>query len=150
MSPGALADRSRMTLLASRRLISRALGWPIRFLRLPTLPGRGDRLVIAPQDVRTADPTRAAEIYAGRFAFAGKVVICDGRSPFEMLSPSDDWAAALHGFGWLRHLRAAESAITRANGRALVAEWILLQRRWDGPAGRRARTCATASRGCRC
>ncbi len=36
-----------------------------------------DRLVIAPQDLRTADATRAAEIYAGRFAFAGKVVICD-------------------------------------------------------------------------
>ncbi len=127
MSPGALADRSKLTLLAARRLTSRALGWPIRFLRVPTLPGRGDRLVIAPQDVRTADPTRAAEIYAGRFAFAGKVVICDGRSPFEMLSPSDDWAAALHGFGWLRHLRAAESAITRANARALVDEWIGMQ-----------------------
>src|SRR6185369_2016702 len=41
-----------------------------------------DRLVIAPQDLRTADATRASEIYAGRFAFAGKVVICDRRSPF--------------------------------------------------------------------
>jgi len=40
-----------------------------------------DRLLIAPQDLRTADPTRASEIYAGRFAFAGKIVICDGRSP---------------------------------------------------------------------
>ena len=134
MSPGALADRSRMTLLAARRLASCALGWPIRFLRVPALPGRGDRLVIAPQDVRTADPTRAAEIYAGRFAFAGKVVICDGRSPFEMLSPSDDWAAALHGFGWLRHLRAAESAITRANSRALVDEWIGMQGSLGQPA----------------
>ena len=74
------------------------------------LPGKTDRLVIAPQDLRTADPTRASEIYAGRFAFAGKVVICDGRSPFEMTPPSDEWAATLLGFGWLRHLRAAESA----------------------------------------
>ena len=115
MSPGALADRSRMTLLAVRRLTSRALGWPIRFLRVPALPGRGDRLVIAPQDVRTADPTRAAEIYAGRFAFAGKVVICDGRSPFEMLSPSDEWAAALHGFGWLRVRQTACRSGQRRN-----------------------------------
>ncbi len=48
--------------------------------------------MIAPQDLRTADATRAAEIYAGRFAFAGKVVICDRRSPFEMTPPSDEWA----------------------------------------------------------
>jgi uncharacterized heparinase superfamily protein len=31
---------------------------------------------------------------------------------------------SLLGFGWLRHLRAADSAITRANARALVDEWI--------------------------
>ncbi|MFL4999638.1 MAG: heparinase II/III family protein [Xanthobacteraceae bacterium] len=95
-----------------------------------------DRLVIAPQDLRTADPTRASEIYAGRFAFAGKIVICDGRSPFEMLSPSDEWAEVLFGFGWLRHLRAAESGITRANARALVDEWISLQGSWDSVAWR--------------
>jgi uncharacterized heparinase superfamily protein len=86
-----------------------------------------DRLLIAPQDLRTADPTRASEIYAGRFAFAGKIVICDGRSPFEIEPPSDEWADQLLGFGWLRHLRAADSSITRANARALVGEWIGLQ-----------------------
>ena len=90
-----------------------------------------DRLLIAPQDLRTADPTRASEIYAGRFAFAGKIVICDGRSPFEIEPPSEEWADQLLGFGWLRHLRAAESAITRANARALVDEWISLQGAFD-------------------
>ena len=30
------------------------------------------------------------------------------------------------GFGWLRHLRAADSALTRANARALIDDWILL------------------------
>jgi len=134
MSLGAIVDRSKVLMLGARRVASRILGWPARFLRIPTLPGRGDRLVIAPQDVRTADPTRAAEIYASRFAFAGKVVISDGRSPFEMLSPSGEWAEALHGFGWLRHLRAAESAITRANARALVDEWIGLQNSLGPPA----------------
>jgi uncharacterized heparinase superfamily protein len=134
MSPGAIMDRSKLMLLSARRIFSRIVGWPGRFLRVPTLPGRGDRLVIAPQDVRTADPTRAAEIYASRFAFAGKVVISDGRSPFEMLSPSTEWSEALHGFGWLRHLRAAESAITRAHARALVDEWIGLQNSLGQPA----------------
>jgi uncharacterized heparinase superfamily protein len=95
-----------------------------------------DRLLIAPQDLRTADPTRASEIYAGRFAFAGKIVICDERSPFEMEPPSEEWAEALLGFGWLRHLRAAESGITRANARALVDEWITLRGAWNTTAWR--------------
>ncbi|MGZ3410114.1 MAG: heparinase II/III family protein [Xanthobacteraceae bacterium] len=111
-----------------RRAVGRLKSWAPR---LPALPGRGDRLVIAPQDLRTADPTRAAEIYSGRFAFAGKIVICDGRSPFEMIEPSAEWSDTLLGFGWLRHLRAADSAITRANARALVDEWIGMQGSWN-------------------
>src|SRR5205807_1244026 len=99
-------------------------------------PATTDRLLMAPKDLRTADPTRASEIYAGRFAFAGKIVVCDGRSPFEMEPPSEEWAEQLLGFGWLRHLRAAESGITRANARALVEEWISLQGLWDSTAWR--------------
>ena len=87
-------------------------------------PGRTDRLTIAPHDLRTADATRAAEIYAGRFVFAGKIVTCHSRSIFDLEPPSEEWEAALLGFGWLRHLRAADSAITRANARALVDDWM--------------------------
>jgi len=90
-------------------------------------PGRADRLVIAPHDLRTADATRAAEIYAGRFVFAGKIVTCHGRSIFDLEPPSEDWEVALLGFGWLRHLRAADTALPRANARALVDDWITNQ-----------------------
>ena len=117
-----------------RRLVTRILTHPIT--QWPFSHGKPDRLLIAPQDLRTADATRASEIYAGRFAFAGKVVICDSRSPFEATPPSEDWAVALHGFGWLRHLRAADSAITRANARALVDEWITLNSAHDSVAWR--------------
>jgi uncharacterized heparinase superfamily protein len=87
-------------------------------------PGRTDQLTIAPQELRTADATRAAEIYAGRFVFAGKIITCHGRSIFAMEPPSEDWQVALLGFSWLRHLRAADSAITRANAQSLVDEWL--------------------------
>jgi len=117
-----------------RKLVGRMIRLPLG--HLPSIAGKADRLVIAPQDLRTSDTTRASEIYSGRFAFAGKVVICDARSPFEANPPSDDWAAALLGFGWLRHLRAAESGITRANARALVDEWITLESRNDPVAWR--------------
>jgi uncharacterized heparinase superfamily protein len=124
-----IGERTKLSLLLARRTLrsmaGRLRGHP--FIRLSFIPRKADRLLIAPQDLRTADGTRASEIYAGRFAFAGKVVISDGRSPFEIVPPSDEWAASLLSFGWLRHLRAAESGITRANARALVDEWIAVQ-----------------------
>jgi uncharacterized heparinase superfamily protein len=132
MSRG-FADRTRLAAFAARRALHTGMG---RLNAHPTVRWRftaamADRLLIAPQDLRTADPTRASEIYSGRFAFAGKIVICDGRSPFEIEPPSDEWSDQLLGFGWLRHLRAAESGITRANARALVDEWISLQGAFD-------------------
>ena len=36
----------------------------------------------------------------------------------------------LLSFSWLRHLRAADSAITRANARSLIDDWINVQGRW--------------------
>ena len=85
-----------------------------------------ERLLIAPQDIRTSDPTLAADIYAGYFAFGGKIVNAHGRSPFELEPGSDAWARALAGFGWLRHLRAADTAVARANARALVDDFLSL------------------------
>jgi len=138
MARGSVANHLKLSWLllrgGLRQAAGRLNGHPLLRWPLPQL--KADRLLIAPQDLRTADATLATEIYSGRFAFAGKVVICDGRSIFEMEPPSDEWATALLGFGWLRHLRAAESAITRANARALVDEWITLQGSWHAVAWR--------------
>jgi uncharacterized heparinase superfamily protein len=118
----------------ARSVMARASGGSVALSKL--WPGRTDRLIIAPHDLRTADATRAAEIYAGRFVFAGKIVTCHGRSIFELEPPSEDWEVALLGFGWLRHLRAADTALTRANARALVDDWI--SNPGNKPVGRRA------------
>jgi uncharacterized heparinase superfamily protein len=134
-----VAQRRRISKLIlgrfARTVVSRAGGGSVALSWL--WPGRTDRLIIAPHDLRTADATRAAEIYAGRFVFAGKIVTCHGRSIFDLEPPSEDWEAALLGFGWLRHLRAADTALTRANARSLVDDWISnpMHRR---PIGRRA------------
>ena len=121
-----VAHRRRISTLVlrrfARRAVARATGGSAALSRL--WPGRTDRLMIAPHDLRTADATRAAEIYAGRFVFAGKIVTCHSRSIFDLEPPSEDWEAALLGFGWLRHLRAADTAITRANARSLVDDWM--------------------------
>jgi len=134
-----VAQRRRISTLIvgrfARNIMARASGGSVALSRMWS--GRTDRLIIAPHDLRTADATRAAEIYAGRFVFAGKIVTCNGRSIFELEPPSEDWEVALLGFGWLRHLRAADTALTRANARALVDDWMSNQGR-KRPVARRA------------
>jgi len=134
-----VAQRRRISTLIvgrfARTLLSRLSGSSLALARL--WPGRTDRLIIAPHDLRTADATRAAEIYAGRFVFAGKIVTCHGRSIFELDPPTEDWEVALFGFGWLRHLRAADTALTRANARSLIEDWITHKAR-RRPIARRA------------
>lgn len=126
VSRGSLAERARLAILLtgqwSRAVLARAKGGSLGLTYVPVpVP---ERLLIAPQDLRTGDATLASEIYSGRLAFAGKVVTLDGRTPFELVPPSLEWAEALHGFGWLRHLRASGTTIARANARALVGDWM--------------------------
>ncbi|WP_177176796.1 heparinase II/III family protein [Faunimonas pinastri] len=101
-------------------------------------PGRsgGSQLLIAPPDLRTADPVLALDIYAGRFVFAGRAVETAGASPFEIEPPSEDWLRELHSFRWLRHLKAADTPLARSNARAITEDWIRIYRRgapivWD-------------------
>jgi uncharacterized heparinase superfamily protein len=138
ISGDSLAERGRLWWFATRRGLGalRARTNALAIVRHVSLRLSSDRLLIAPQDLRTADPTRANEIYAGQFAFAGKIVVCDAHSPFEMDPPSLEWAETLLGFSWLGHLRAAESQTVRAAGRALVADWMALQGSWGSLAWR--------------
>jgi uncharacterized heparinase superfamily protein len=124
-------DRMRLTRLVAGRaglLTLRALRAPLRLAS-----GFGvaapERLVIAPQDIRTTDPTIANDIYSGYFVFAGKAVNTHGASPFEVEAPSPGWAAGLAGFSWLRHLRAADTALARVNARALIGDWLNMRGR---------------------
>jgi uncharacterized heparinase superfamily protein len=86
--------------------------------------GRPDRLVIAPQDLRAADPTRAQEITEGRYAFAGKTLDLPEESPFAAAPPSQAWLEALLGFTWLRHLKVADGTRGRAAARSLVGAFM--------------------------
>ncbi len=109
------------------RLVARRLLAPfVRALRTARtlVEPAADRLTVAPSDLRTADPTVADDIYAGVFVFSGQIVECRGRSPFEVTAPNAEWARVLHGFGWLRHLRSADTAVARSNARALVDDWL--------------------------
>lgn len=126
-----MASRGMAERLLEWKLIGRALTGRARapFVRIGRslrafVEPAADRLLVAPQDLRTADPTVATDIYAGVFVFSGQIVECNGHSPFEFVPPGEDWARVLHGFGWLRHLRAADTATARSNARILVDDWL--------------------------
>ncbi len=124
------ARRTRGQFVATLRRL-----WP--FGRRPA-----SRLLFAPHDLRTADPTTAADFYAGYYAFAGRTIRSHGETPFDLEAPSEAWAEALLGFAWLRHMRAADTAIARAHARSLVEDFILRRR----DRGEIARRPAVASR----
>ncbi len=124
-----IADRSLAGTVAKQglRQVGATLGRALRpFARRPP-----EKLLIAPQDIRTSDPTIATDIYSGQLKFAGRLMETHGRSPFELPAPTEAFAIVLHGFSWLRHLRAAESALAKANGRALVADWLATRKTGD-------------------
>jgi uncharacterized heparinase superfamily protein len=92
-------------------------------------PGtQAEQLLLAPQELRTADPSFATELYNGHFGLAGRLAEVDAESPFEIAPPSTGWARELYGFGWLRHLRAAGSELSREQAKALVQDFITLKR----------------------
>ncbi|KPF42875.1 heparinase II/III family protein [Rhizobium sp. AAP43] len=85
---------------------------------------RVSRLVVAPTDLRAIDPFVAEEILAGRFPLAGRVLETGGQSPFSLELPSRQFAMRLHGFGWLRHVRAYKTQVACQNTRSVVDQWI--------------------------
>lgn len=96
-----------------------------------------ERVLIAPPDLRHADPAIAREFYHGRFLLAGHLVETGGATPFQVDVRKQAWLEELHGFRWLRHLHAAQTELAAANARALVSDWIALHGRritglaWD-------------------
>ncbi len=111
------------------------LGGPSPFRRLIlssvamiSYPGsQAEQLLLAPQELRTADPSFATEVYNGHFGLAGKLAEMGAESPFEIRPPSASWARELYGFGWLRHLRAADSELSREQAKTIVRDFIRLK-----------------------
>ncbi len=115
---------------AARRSVARWFHASV-FYRWRYLGRVPERLVIAPIDLRTADPTVAQDIYAGRWVFSGDGIDIEGFSVFEAEPPNEEWSRRLHSFGWLRHFRATDTELARTNARDLIDDWIHVSRRHD-------------------
>jgi uncharacterized heparinase superfamily protein len=76
----------------------------------------------------------ADSIMRGRFRLAGHAVDIRQGSIFDQPAPSADFAAALHGFDWLRHLEAAGGELAREFALKLSQHWLNRNARYTVPA----------------
>jgi uncharacterized heparinase superfamily protein len=103
-------------------------------LLLPARIGSGPAPVLA-ADSWPGDAARGTAIGHGIFTLGGQTI----RDPAPLWGPvgaSPSWLAELHGFEWLRDLRAASGDNGRRTGRELIGRWIDDCRGWDDLAWR--------------
>src|SRR5579864_1718376 len=124
MMPTPLSDQARLAALAAAQAGRSALRLALKspFSRWMSGVPTAYHLLILPQDLRTGDPSFAVELYDGYFGLAGAVAPVGSESPFTIKPPSIPWQKELYGFGWLRHLHAAEDQIAREKARMLTLE----------------------------
>ncbi|HET8728510.1 MAG TPA: heparinase II/III family protein [Alphaproteobacteria bacterium] len=118
-------ERTRGTL---RSGLSRlAFGSPLYSL---TLGRTGPRdLALVPPDPWPGDADKGASLVDGHYRFAGQSIQAD--NPLWLpLGVGDDFLAALHGFEWLRDLRALSGDAARRQARFMVGNWIERHDRW--------------------
>ena len=87
-------------------------------------------LAATPPDPWPGDAGLGAAIVQGVFSFAGRRV----RDPKPLWAPAGvepGWLAELHGFAWLRDLRAAGGDGARRAARELVGAWLDRHGKWS-------------------
>jgi len=103
---------------------------PLNHLLLSYPPPDG--LSAKPVDLRPADPEAGRRILAGGFVFGGETLAVGPRGdPWDRASPSRRFAAALHGFGWLKDL-VAHGDPGAWEALRLTLAWRRLFGRWNG------------------
>jgi uncharacterized heparinase superfamily protein len=128
--PGFIADRLRDLTHLPRNLALARLGYDLKrpVFALPiyrySLTGvTPTALRATPPDPWPGDADLGAAIIQGVFTFAGRTV----SNPTPLWAPAGvepGWLAELHGFGWLRDLRAAGGDGARRAARDLVGAWL--------------------------
>jgi len=101
-----------------------------------TLVGRiPATLVATPVDLWPGDIERGMTLLSGKFHFAGITRNADG-DVWTATGVPQEWLTELHGFAWLRDLRALGGDDARHVARRLVDDWIDRCRVWSLPAWR--------------
>jgi len=116
--------------VATRAAVTGAMGRATAAVSLSPLfrwrygPSAADSLVIQPHDLRSPDPVFAAELLRGEIGLAGQATAFTVDRLFAEPPVQAAWWAELHGFGWLRHVTAAEDADASQLAVAIIDQWI--------------------------
>ncbi len=103
------------------------------FYRL-LLVGRGPTALRAsPSDPWPGDAEKGARLIEGSFTLAGRTLHPPAH-PWSPVGAEPEWLAALHGFDWLRDLRAAGGDAARRRSRELTDDWLDRFGGWDSVA----------------
>ncbi|MBP2311325.1 heparinase II/III family protein [Azospirillum soli] len=106
-----------------------AFGNPIYKL---TLGGRAPTaLAVVPPDPWPGDATEGSALLAGVMRFAGHTVTIDPNGEPHWRAGNPGWLDALHGFAWMRDLRAVGGDAARRRARALVLSWLDHNAGWN-------------------
>ncbi|SMH54812.1 heparinase II/III family protein [Azospirillum agricola] len=83
-------------------------------------------LAVIPPDPWPGDAGDGSAILAGVLRFAGQAVAVDpiGEPNWRLPGASAGWLRALHGFDWMRDLRAVGGDMARRRARVLVWSWL--------------------------
>jgi len=82
-----------------------------------------NNFVVVPPDPWPGDSIRGRDMIAGIFSFLGQTIVKEDLS-WKPESASPEWVAELHGFEWLRDLRAVGGERARTMAREMVSLWI--------------------------
>lgn len=100
-------------------------------------------LAVVPPDPWPGDPDAGTLVLAGTFRFAGQGIAAGvgggiggangagAAAPWRPASATPAWLASMHGFEWLRDLRAVGGDAARRTARALVLSWIDHHGSWN-------------------
>ena len=97
--------------------------------RLALIGKTPKRLLFTPPDLWPGDARRGEAIVKGNFILAGRDRRFDDFAT-PMAAAGNGWLAELHGFSWLRHLRAVGSTSARRRAGGLCEGWINANSGW--------------------
>ncbi|WP_174802510.1 heparinase II/III family protein [Martelella limonii] len=129
-----VTEIARYALLLARESLRRAAAAALS-LPVPRWPGgRAPQLLVAPTDLRIADPLEGEDIVGGRFASAGELLLTEGRPLFSCDMPSEEFERSIASFSWLRHLRTQRDSEANTFAREAVLSFLRRHRSLSGPA----------------
>ena len=105
--------------------------WLYRYTLTGPVP---DRIHAYTDDLRERALQDADALMRGRFRLAGHAVDVKQGSIFDLKPPSAEFAAALHGFDWLRHLEGAGGNLAPEFALKLTQHWLNRNARYALPA----------------